>query len=467
MLKKVIAAAAVCSLVYMAGGQSAYMAESSSLVKTDVPPANQAEVELWRNAVRSEAKTITTIKPGQNGSFADLNFLKTILADKRIVSLGEASHGASEYNSMKVRLVQYLHEELGYNVIAFESNLGDMAAAYAQIHNKSPEETMKKSVIRSWQVEENLALFEYIAKQRNTEHPLILTGFDAQGTSEPFIDFAEQWFAGVDPKKAEAFAATERWYFKLSMISDLEQFNAQKDKIKQKYNIFQEFVKAHRTELSKAYPDQPELVSVMERILQNRLDMLDSYHVYLVKMVAGIDTEKQFKELNYERDRVMASNVAWLADTAYPNEKIIIWGHNYHVRKSNSTMITEHNGYDYDSHPYPSMGEMLPLSLKKAGYVIGLYAYQGSSNKSNGEAEKIILPHEAGSVEDIFGPDQQGAVRFFDMKNAVWSKPDAWMFTPRIAKAWGVLDEIMIPREQYDGILFFDTIHPSHRITAK
>ncbi|WP_353056736.1 erythromycin esterase family protein [Paenibacillus polysaccharolyticus] len=65
-------------------------------------------------------------------------------------------------------------------------------------------------------------------------------------------------------------------------------------------------------------------------------------------MFAGIDPEKQLQMASYKRDRVMADNLTWLAKTVYPNEKMIVWGHNYHIRKHNSTMITEHNGYDFD-----------------------------------------------------------------------------------------------------------------------
>ena len=32
------------------------------------------------------------------------------------------------------------------------------------------------------------------------------------------------------------------------------------------------------------------------------------------------------------RDEMMAKNVEWLADEAYPNEKIVLWAHNGHVR---------------------------------------------------------------------------------------------------------------------------------------
>ncbi|NQX44321.1 erythromycin esterase family protein [Paenibacillus tritici] len=446
LLRKVILSTALCSFSVMTAGQAAYMTGAPSAEATPTMSAH----------------TITSITTAKNDLYSDLAFLKPILADKRLVSLGEASHGAAEYNSVKVRLVKFLHEKLGYNVLAFESNLADTAAAYTQIQKMTPEELMTSTVYGVWQVEENLPLFEYIAEQSRTEHPLLLTGFDSQGTTEPFITFVEQWFAKVDSGKAKAIAQTERWYLNLNGIKDIEVFNSQKDKIKEKYSIFQRFVKDNKDQLSKTYPGQPKLVSLIERVLNNRIDMLDTYHPHIVQLLAGVDPEKQLKQGSYERDRVMAGNVAWLADTVYPNEKMILWGHNYHIRKHNSTMITEHNGFDYDHNPYPTMGEMLPHSLKQSGYVIGLYAYEGSSYKNNGKIEQV-MPHEKDSLEDILGTGM-GTARFINMRDTALTSSTEWMYTPRTAKAWGVLDEKMIPRDQYDGILLIHQINPSHPI---
>ncbi|MCM3784966.1 erythromycin esterase family protein [Neobacillus mesonae] len=461
--KKILLSTAISSLSLMSIGQTAYMSGAPlAAVETQSGSVEEQMIKLWKDEVRKSAHTIASVKPLEHDEYSDLNFLKSILEDKRMVSLGEASHGAAEYNSMKVRLVKFLHEKLGYNVIAFESNLADTAVAYAQIHKTTPNELMKNSIYGVWQVEENLALFEYIAEQSKTDHPLILTGVDSQGTTELFIEFVEDWFRKVDPAKAKAFAQTERWYLMLNMMDDVDQFGIQKEQMKQKYTIFQKFVRDNKEELKKVYIEQPELVSILERVLQNRMDMLDHYHVHMVNLLAGIDSEGEFKQASYERDRVMAGNLTWLAETVYPDEKMIVWGHNYHIRKNNSTMITEHNGYDYNNDPYPTMGEMLPYSLKQAGYVIGLYANEGSSNKNNGVAEEI-MPHEPGSLEDILG-EIQGPASFINMKEMELSPSTAWMYTPRIAKAWGVLDERMIPRDQYDGILMMDQIHPSNRL---
>ncbi|MGO4527903.1 erythromycin esterase family protein [Paenibacillus sp. 2TAF8] len=456
--KVLLSTAMLSSFSILSVDESAYMA-GTTVVQESLTSSDQ----IWNENVRASAQTITSVKPQNEDAYNDLSFLKSLLADKRMVSLGEASHGASEYNSMKVRLVKFLHEELGYNVLAFESNLSDTATAYSQVRHMTPEQLMKNSIYGVWQVEENLPLFEYIAQQSKTDHPLILTGVDAQGTSETFTTFIENWFAKVDSSKAKAFAQTERWYLKLSMTNQIDEFTKQKKKIKEKYQALQQFVRDKRDPLNLAQMEHSNLVPLIERVLQNRLDMLDHYNPHFVKLFAGIDPEKQLQLASYGRDRVMADNLTWLAETIYPNEKIIIWAHNYHIRKSNSTMITEHNGYDFDENPYPTLGELLPYSLKQANYVIGLYAYEGSSSKNNGEEEQV-QSHDKGSLEDILGTEM-GVARFIDLRDQALSPATEWMFTPRIAKAWGVLDEKMIPRDQYDGILLIRNIHPSTRLT--
>ncbi|MFD2878069.1 erythromycin esterase family protein [Paenibacillus rhizoplanae] len=91
--------------------------------------------------------------------------------------------------------------------------------------------------------------------------------------------------------------------------------------------------------------------------------------------------------------------------------------------------------------------------------MIGLYAYEGSAHKNNGKVEQI-MPHDKGSLEEIMGAGM-GAAQFINLRDTTLGASTEWMYTPRTAKAWGVLNETMIPREQYDGILLIQQLHPS------
>lgn len=455
---------AIVGAICMLGG--AILPMTDSVVVAAAVQHHKDEVAVWKQWVKENAvplqiepENVESIK--KKDVFQDLQFLKPLLKDKRIVSLGEASHGASEYNSAKVRFVQFLHEEMGFDVIAFETPLGDATAAYARIGKDKPEETMNKAVYGVWQVKENLALFEYIAKQSKTDRPLILTGFDVQGTTELFMAFGKEWFDTVDPKQGRRFEQAEKLFIEVHSYDEMKKFrNVQKDLI-QEYKTLQTFIVKNEKKLNSPMPQHKDMVPIMKRVLQNRIDMLDNYVEHMVQMFADKDT-KHLPKASYLRDKMMADNVAWLAEKMYPDKKMILWGHNYHIRKHNSTMITEHNGLGFTNDPYPTMGEMLPVELQRQHYAIGLYTYQGSSLKNNNETEAVQLPHPAGSLEDILKASGHPA-SFVDLENQSLKQGTSWMYTPRVAKSWGVLDEVMIVRDQYDGLVFIDTIHPSKR----
>jgi erythromycin esterase len=80
-------------------------------------------------------RKINTIN-SDSTDFSDLTFLKDVLKDVKIVALGEQLHYDGATFEAKVRLIRYLHEELGYNVIAFESGLYDCTKANEAIKNR-------------------------------------------------------------------------------------------------------------------------------------------------------------------------------------------------------------------------------------------------------------------------------------------------------------------------------------------
>ena len=78
----------------------------------------------WAEWIKNNHQEITNLE-ADNSDFSDLMFLKSLLEGKRLVQLGENSHGVSEFNKAKVRLIKFLHEIMEYDVIAFESSIFD------------------------------------------------------------------------------------------------------------------------------------------------------------------------------------------------------------------------------------------------------------------------------------------------------------------------------------------------------
>src|SRR5262245_851007 len=76
--------------------------------------------EIVIDWLKKNAIPIKSVEAG-NGS-VDLQPLKQILADARVVGLGEATHGTREFFQFKHRMVEFLVREMNFNVFAIETS---------------------------------------------------------------------------------------------------------------------------------------------------------------------------------------------------------------------------------------------------------------------------------------------------------------------------------------------------------
>ncbi|AMW99008.1 hypothetical protein [Rummeliibacillus stabekisii] len=93
-----------------------------------------------------------------------MKFSSPRLLDKQYVFLGESSHGISEYSQTKVRLIKYLHEELGFDVVLFEGNIGDGAAVSAKssINPYMSSNEILTEFLSPWNNQETKPLIDYL-----------------------------------------------------------------------------------------------------------------------------------------------------------------------------------------------------------------------------------------------------------------------------------------------------------------
>lgn len=123
----------------------------------------------------SQKLNFVDINPSSNAQ-EKWGHLKEVLKNKRIVALGESLHGVKEYNATKLELIQYLHEELGFNVLALES---DVAKNYfgSIYRSKIPDTTFLKELFTApWHTEEHLKIVQYLKKNP----ALKIIGFDVE-----------------------------------------------------------------------------------------------------------------------------------------------------------------------------------------------------------------------------------------------------------------------------------------------
>ncbi len=413
-----------------------------------------SEEKYWDHWIERHAQPLDA----SNASNKDLRFLKKVLKGKRIVQLGETTHGAGEINATKVRMIKYLHEELGYDVLAFESGFPDTNASYLNMDQLTPKSTMKNSIYAVWHTEDVVELFDYMKEQKEKGDPLILTGFDIQSMKNSFNDAATHWVKAVDPEKAELLSQSENDFSTLVTDSNtFDEFSQKKEELVKNYQKLIKFTKTHASELKENLPKEPKAYEMFMHSLQLRIDVMETYMLEEMKEKLEEYPENIEDFSFFMRDRMMAEQFQWVADTLYPKKKIIVWGHNYHLRKQNTKMIK-----DWVQLNGPNMGDYLPEQLKKQTYTIGIYAYSGASldSSDNKTVKPVTSPPPSESLEALLKAADRPAVfvDFLHTKNKIGT---SWMYTPRTALYWGFTEEQMILKEQYDGVIWLEHITPS------
>lgn len=229
------------------------------------------------NYIKNHAVTINSLT---SDNFKDLEPLKNVLKNKQVVYLGESFHCVGDYNSSKVRLIKYLHEKLGFNVLAFESDLGTCSTVSETTQKLTPTEAMVNSILGVWNTKEMLPLFQYMKKEGNKKDKLNLTGFDMQPNcliGDFFTVYTYKMLSKIDTSKAKNFYKFDIDYLKNMMalgnkygglsVPDKEISKIEKP-INSGYKDYSNFVASNRKNLEKFYSDK--MIDICIRELNQR-----------------------------------------------------------------------------------------------------------------------------------------------------------------------------------------------------
>jgi len=402
-----------------------------------VPDAWAAWVLANHFPIRSTSAT--------DADFADLRALKEVIGERSLVQLGESGHGVGEFDSVKVRLIRFLHEEMGFDVIAFESGLYECSRADQQASQLDAASTMRNSIFGVWHTDETLPLFEYLRATKATSRPLTLAGFDTQFSagrpSDRAADLASL-IASMDPVLAEEARALDLELARLATLplaTACTEIAPKVDQMIADYHRIAAWIDDHLARLERAFPDRPLYPQVMAQAMRMA--------PYEVRCLAVGAANTQYGNV---RDQGMAENVTFLLERLYPGRKIVVWAHNFHI---------QHDGPELsgDNH---NMGSYLVRRHRNELYSVGLFMYWGQA-AMNDRSVYSIEPPTPSSLEALLGRATAPA-SFVDLLGQPPSDGTAWMFQQITSKSWGRWDQRQTHRNQYDGILFVDRVHPPH-----
>lgn len=269
----------------------------------------------------------------------DLAPVHDILADTRIVGLGEATHGSRELFRLKHRLVRYLVSELGVRVFGLEANFSEALALndYVVHDIGDPKDALEDIYFWTWNVESVLEMVEWFRTfnaTRSVDDRVRFYGFDAQ-YSQGAVDELVEFFETVDA----AFLRTVR--DDLDIIADAGTPPHQDDD------------REARSETSERVV--PEL---WDQLRENRERYVEKtskaawklarQHVRIVKQASEhkramhdrqegtVDEDTAVERCLRIRDRAMADNVDWILE--YENaDRMVIWAHDAHINRVEQT----------------------------------------------------------------------------------------------------------------------------------
>ncbi len=305
------------------------------------------------------------------GPSADLSFLQEVLRHKRVVVLGEFTHGSREINRLKVRLIQYLHEEMGYEVLLFESGIGELAAANVLRDQLSEQQMLRAGLFGPWRTDAYLDLMEYIKDRPQ----LTIGGVDVQRSGRAFQRLLATWLdqSGLDT----SWVDLERRFTEVA-----RRLQQRKDTMISQIGPTVEGLSADYRQLLAREPlhaTKDGWSMLVKQTLRNRLAYLD----YMWRFKAHPDYRRRFAT----RDSMMAENILWFADTIYPEKKVIVSGHNYHVARQNERELV--------------FGEVLDTALDQSMYSIGIFAAEGRYSTNHGTVERMARPRHTEDIQHL------------------------------------------------------------------
>jgi erythromycin esterase-like protein len=131
--------------------------------------------------IRANAIRLTTPEAGHG--FADMEPLKRLVGNARIVSLGEATHGSREFFQFKHRMLEFLASEMGFGVFSIEANMPEAYRLNDYVLNGKgdPAQLLKGLYFWTWDTEEVLSMIQWMRTfNQSGKGRVQFTGFDMQ-----------------------------------------------------------------------------------------------------------------------------------------------------------------------------------------------------------------------------------------------------------------------------------------------
>lgn len=296
-------------------------------------------------------------------SFENISMLKETLKGVEIIALGENTHGLGDVFAAKTDLIKFLHQELGFDLILFESGYGDAALAWEKFNSLSIREFT--SIFSSnfyYNSEEIENLVSYVKSQNGR---LRIQGFDCQPQQNYLIKRMTEIAKPLNTILTKSVSLEMRSFNRLYQYEndkDTLAFNKQRDRFVDFLNNYNTFLKENTNKLLKSGTTESEI-----RALEKSNEIfINTYSTIRIGELMGWPISYNI------RDRALYEIVKSYKEEN-PKSKIIIWAQNSHIENKAKP------NYNVNW-----MGHSLKKTFGDKYYSIGAIVYSGKNMTYNG-----------------------------------------------------------------------------------
>ncbi|WP_282173964.1 erythromycin esterase family protein [Cytobacillus firmus] len=370
--------------------------------------------------------------------FNDFSCIDNYIKDKKIVLLGESSHGIGEYYTEKIKMIRYLHEKHGFNVVVLESGLIEGVLCKMLLGDLPPKEQIQQSLLDIFHNEEMIPLFN-----EPWANDIQIAGMDIQPTYPAVSNKLLSWIrTNIDEELYKSLFNAEQMFFEID-----EEIRGQakisrklKQEIQECLGIYQDSLEVLNRKMNDyGHAEAKKILNLVQHGMENRLKWLQ---INLKSFIAS----------GIQRGTYMFNNLKWLIEEYYQGEKIIVWAHNFHIRKS-KTITSRLFGIT-------NVGQLMSEYYGEQIYSIGFYAGEGEFSsllRVSFPIDTSKKKHLENLLLEAYKHNRFVPLcdRNFPKRN--WVNRRWWLLE---AGMMGQLPIAIFPQKHYDAIMFCSKVNP-------
>jgi len=395
------------------------------------------------------------------GDFDDPRFgaMFDRFGDARVLLLGEASHGTSEFYRARAAISKRLIERHGFNIVAAEADWPDAATIDRYVRHREPRKGEQNAFERfptwMWRNHEFDWFIRWMRRHNEKRGYEAMVGFygldlyNLNGSMRAVIDFLER----EDPEAAKV--ARKRYGCLEPWAEDPQRYGA--------LSLYEGYARCEQ-------PVMEMLRDLMQRNFEGLSEDCDEWLDAAANARLVRDAERYYRVMYRGaaeswnlRDTHMFETLEQLLEAKGPDSKAIVWAHNSHIGNAAFTEMGQHRGE-------LNIGQLVKERFDTQARLIGFGTHTGTVAAADDWDEPMRIKLVRPSLPDSYerASHDSRLPRFLldlregeigrDIKEALM-EPKLERFIGVIyrpeTERWSHYSECILPK-QFDAFVWFD-----------